>query len=150
MVLPGACVVFYEVPGGREVLTGEVSTHSWKNLLDVFLWDFSSATKEVEAALTRRKKMKKRTMQSTNWNSLRNSLKRLGRVTWKLKKKNNINVKVGYGWKIEVIFVKFSSRGQCAARERSRLEESLAWEVHCVTPGCPWRTQHSLGELDLC
>lgn len=50
MVLPGACVVLYEVPGGREILTGEVSTHSWKNLIDVFLWDFSSAKKEDEAA----------------------------------------------------------------------------------------------------
>lgn len=35
-------MVFYEVPGSREVFAGEVSTHSWKYLLYVFLWDFAS------------------------------------------------------------------------------------------------------------
>lgn len=40
--VPAACVVVDEVPGGREVLTGEVSTHPWKRQLHVFLWDFTS------------------------------------------------------------------------------------------------------------
>lgn len=45
--LPGACMVVYEVPGGREVLTGEVSTHSWKRQLHVFLWDFASGRAQI-------------------------------------------------------------------------------------------------------
>lgn len=44
--------------------------------------------------------------------------------------------------------VKFSSRGGCVARKCWGWER-LAWEVQCVTPGCPWRTQFSLGKLDL-
>lgn len=43
----------------------------------------------------------------------------------------------------------FSSRGQCAVKKYPGWER-LAWEVQCVTPGCPWRTQRSLGKLDLC
>lgn len=46
--VPAACVVVYEVPGGREVLTGEVSTHPWKRLLHVFLWDFTSERAKIE------------------------------------------------------------------------------------------------------
>lgn len=40
-------MVFYEVPGGREVLTVEVSTHSWKCQLHVLLWDFASGRKQI-------------------------------------------------------------------------------------------------------
>lgn len=40
-------MVFYEVPGGREVLTGEVSTHSWKCQFHVLLWDFASGRKQI-------------------------------------------------------------------------------------------------------
>lgn len=39
---PGAWMVFNEVPGSREVFTGEVSTHSWKCHFHVFLGDFAS------------------------------------------------------------------------------------------------------------
>lgn len=35
-------MVFNEVPGSREVFTGEVSTHSWKCHFHVFLGDFAS------------------------------------------------------------------------------------------------------------
>lgn len=42
----------------------------------------------------------------------------------------------------------FSSRGQHAAEQQWL--RSSAWEVKCVTPKCPKRTQCSLGRLDLC
>lgn len=45
--LPGARMVFYKVPGGREVLAGEVSTHSWKSPLHVFLRDFASERRRI-------------------------------------------------------------------------------------------------------
>lgn len=45
--VPGAWMVFYEVPGGREVLTGEVSTHSRKCQLHVFLWDFAPGKRHI-------------------------------------------------------------------------------------------------------
>ena len=45
--LPGSCVVFYEVPGGRKVLAGEVPTHTRKCHLHVALWDFASGGGQI-------------------------------------------------------------------------------------------------------
>lgn len=52
-------MVFYEVPGGREVLTGEVSAHSWKNQLYVFLRDFASEIKRVKQIVNTEKDKEK-------------------------------------------------------------------------------------------
>lgn len=45
--LPGSCVVLYQVPGGGEVFTGEVSAHSWKRQLHVTLGDFASGGRQT-------------------------------------------------------------------------------------------------------
>lgn len=52
-------MVFYEVPGGREVFAGKVSTHSWKYLLYVFLWDFGSGGRQIYKNKHKKGKTKK-------------------------------------------------------------------------------------------
>lgn len=54
--LPGLRMVFYEVPGGWEVLTGEIPTHPRKYQLHIFLWDFSSGRKLIIKDFKNKKK----------------------------------------------------------------------------------------------
>lgn len=50
-IIPRACVVFNEIPGGREVFTGEIATHARKCHLNVFQREISPIESETKTCL---------------------------------------------------------------------------------------------------